>query len=70
MHIVARFFIILGVLFIALGITVYLLPGLVNFHLPGDIVIRRNNTIFYFPIVTSLALSILLTILLNLLGRR
>ncbi|UCC11399.1 MAG: DUF2905 domain-containing protein [candidate division WOR-3 bacterium] len=70
MYMVARFFIVLGVLFIALGIVVYLLPGLANFHLPGDIVIRRNNAVFYFPIITSLVLSVLLTILLNILGRK
>ena len=70
MHMVARFFIVLGVLFFAVGIIVYLIPGLTNFHLPGDVVIRRNNVVFYFPIMTSLVLSILLTILLNIFGRK
>jgi hypothetical protein len=67
---VARFFIVLGILFIALGVVVYLIPGLANFHLPGDTVIRCNNAIFYFPVVTSLVLSVILTILLNILNRR
>ncbi len=70
MYMVGRFFIVMGVLFIALGIVIYLLPGFAHFHLPGDIVIRRNNGVFFFPIVTSLVLSALLTILLNILGRK
>jgi hypothetical protein len=39
-------------------------------RLPGDILIRRENFTFYFPIVTSLLLSVILTLLFWLLGRR
>ena len=39
-------------------------------HLPGDIVIRGKNTTFYFPLVTSLLLSVLLSFVMWLLGRR
>ncbi len=35
-------------------------------RLPGDIVIKRDGMTFYFPIVTSLLLSVILTIALNL----
>lgn len=38
-------------------------------RLPGDIVYRGKNTTFYFPIVTSIALSILLSLVLWLIGR-
>ncbi len=38
--------------------------------LPGDIVYRGKNTTVYFPIVTCIALSVLLTLALALLGRR
>jgi hypothetical protein len=34
--------------------------------LPGDVVIRRGNSTFFFPIVTSIVVSIMLTILINL----
>ena len=34
-------------------------------RLPGDIVIRRGNVSFYFPLVTSIVLSILLTLILS-----
>ena len=39
-------------------------------RLPGDIFFQKGNFTFYFPIVTSLLLSLLLTIVLNLLFRR
>lgn len=37
--------------------------------LPGDILIRRDRYTFYFPIVTMIVLSVLITIILNLFGR-
>ena len=39
-------------------------------RLPGDIHIERNNWSFHFPIVTSLLLSALLTLVFYLIGRR
>jgi hypothetical protein len=39
-------------------------------RLPGDIYIKRERFSFYFPIGTSLLLSVLLTILFYLFGRR
>jgi len=39
-------------------------------RLPGDISIQRGNWSFYFPIVTSLVVSVLLTLLFWLFGRR
>ena len=39
-------------------------------RLPGDIVVRRNNFTFYFPIVTSVLLSIILTLVMWLFNRR
>ncbi len=38
-------------------------------RLPGDIVVKREHFTFYFPLATMLLLSVVLTILLNLLGR-
>lgn len=37
--------------------------------LPGDITIKRENFTFYFPLATSLILSIILTLLLSLFRR-
>ena len=39
-------------------------------RLPGDIVIRGKNSVFYFPLVTSLLVSLVLTAVLWLIGRR
>jgi len=39
-------------------------------RLPGDIAVNRGNVHFYFPIVTSLILSVVLTLILNILFRR
>ncbi len=56
--------VLLGLLLLLLGRVPYL--G----RLPGDIVIRRGPVTIYAPIVTMLLLSLILTILLNLLFRR
>jgi hypothetical protein len=49
-----------------------LLAGKIPFlgRLPGDIIIRREHWSFYFPLTTSILLSILLTLLFSLFGRR
>jgi hypothetical protein len=39
-------------------------------RLPGDIHIQRGNWSFYFPLVTCLIVSIVLTLLFSLFGRR
>ena len=39
-------------------------------RLPGDILVQRGNFTFYFPIVTMLVLSLLLTLILNVVFRR
>lgn len=38
-------------------------------RLPGDIIVEKERFTFYFPVVTMLLLSVVLTLLLNLLGR-
>ena len=43
--------------------------GLPLGRLPGDIVYRGKNTTFYFPLATSIVLSVLLWIILFLVGR-
>ncbi|MCS7051338.1 MAG: DUF2905 domain-containing protein [Thermomicrobium sp.] len=68
---VGRLFVLLGLLFLALGV-VLLLAGRLPFlgRLPGDIVYQRGNFTLYIPLMTMLLISLLLTILLNLLFRR
>lgn len=70
MYSVARFFIVLGVIFVIMGLIILLVPSLSILRLPGDIVITRNKYVLVFPIVTSIVLSILLTMVLNILTRK
>ncbi|MDH4101006.1 MAG: DUF2905 domain-containing protein [Nitrospirota bacterium] len=39
-------------------------------RLPGDIVVKRENFTFYFPLATSIIISIVITLLFWLMGRR
>ncbi len=59
-------------LLIALAGVVLVLVGRVPWigRLPGDIHIQRGNFTFYFPLATSLLLSVVLTLLLYVVGRR
>lgn len=62
----------LGVILVIVGLLVMLgerLPPRLG-RLPGDIVIRGKNSAFYFPIVTCLLISAILTLVMWLLGRR
>ncbi len=59
----AKFFIILGIIFILVGLLYPYLSNLGLGRLPGDIIIERKNFNFYFPITTSIIISIVLSIL-------
>jgi DUF2905 family protein len=51
------------------GIGLLMMAGIPFGRLPGDIVIRKGSGTFYFPLVTCVVLSIILTLLLSLLRR-
>jgi hypothetical protein len=67
----ARWFVIGGIALILIGGGMYLAArlGIPFGRFPGDIRIERGSGLFYFPIVTSCVLSILLTIILNVIIR-
>jgi len=66
-----KFLIIAGIIIVIVGILVYLSPKIPYLgKLPGDIRIEKENFRFYFPLTTSIILSILLTLILNLFLRR
>jgi len=67
----AKMLILFGVVLALLG-GLLLLAGKIPFlgRLPGDIVIRRQNWSLYFPLTTSIVISILLTLLFSLFSRR
>jgi hypothetical protein len=68
----------LGRALIVLGIVIALIGIILVFtgrspwigRLPGDVHVQRGNWTFYFPLGTSIVLSILLTLILWLVGRR
>jgi uncharacterized membrane protein len=61
-----NYLIALGFFIIFLGLTLNLISKFNLPVLPGDILIQKENFTFYFPIITSLLISILLTIIFNL----
>ncbi|MBA4537172.1 DUF2905 domain-containing protein [Bacillus aquiflavi] len=60
-------------LFMIIGGIIFLIGFLMQFinigKLPGDIVIKKGNTTFYFPIVTSILLSVILSVVLYFFSR-
>jgi hypothetical protein len=60
---IGSWLIIGGIILIVIGLLIWM--GLPLGKLPGDIQIKGEKTNVYFPIVTSIVISILLTILLN-----
>lgn len=68
----AKICIALGLFLLLLGF-IAMLAGkfnLVLFRLPGDIYIKRDGFTLYFPLVSTLLLSVVLTLLYNLFFRR
>jgi hypothetical protein len=66
-----KLLVVFGLILLVVGI-VFLLVGRTNFplgRLPGDIVYRGKNTTFYFPLATSILLSVVLSLVLWVIGR-
>jgi hypothetical protein len=64
---VGRLLLVFGVLLVVIGGALMLFG---RFHLPGDLAFRTGSTTIYIPIATSIVLSIVATIVLNLLFRQ
>lgn len=68
---IGKIFIILGVVLVAIGVIYTIFGGLSGIpKLPGDIYIKKGNFSFYFPIVASIVLSILFSLLLQFFMRK
>ena len=65
---VGKILLILGLVITAIGAILSWAPGLLNWfgRLPGDVRIEKEGSGFYFPIVSMIIISIVLTILMNL----
>ncbi len=68
---VAKYLIIGGLLLIVAGVLYYLFSDKLQWfgNLPGDIKMEGENSHFYFPITTMIVISIVLSVLLNLVKR-
>lgn len=66
---VGRMLIVGGVALAALGVLFVIFERVGIPRLPGDIVIRRGNVTVFFPIATSILLSLILTVLFYLFRR-
>jgi hypothetical protein len=60
---IRKLLIAVGLLFVAAGLLWPWLSRLGLGRLPGDIAVQRQNFALYFPVVTCLAISVLLTLL-------
>ena len=71
MNEMAKVLILFGGIFILTGLLLLLfgkIPGIGR--LPGDIVIKKENFTFYFPLATSLLLSLILSLIFQFINRR
>jgi len=64
---VGKLLVVAGVSIAGLGLL--MMSGVPIGRLPGDFAFRRGNTTFYFPLATSILLSIILTLLFAILRR-
>ena len=65
----AKMFITIGVIFIIFGVLIYLFKDFPVFKLPGDIYIKKEGFSFYFPITTSIILSVIFSIVITILSK-
>jgi DUF2905 family protein len=64
---VGRLLLVLGVVLAVVGLALMLFG---RFHLPGDFTFRSGSTTVYIPLATSIIVSVLATIVLNLVFRQ
>ena len=71
MKTIGNIFIEMGILLIVIGIIITFIgkAGIKLGHLPGDIIIKKENFVFYFPITTMLIISAVLNIIFILIRR-
>ncbi len=66
---ISNVFLIFGGILVFLGILIKILGGIGFFKLPGDIVIKGKGYTIYFPIVSMIILSIVITVILNIISK-
>ena len=61
-----KFLIIIGIIILVVGLLYPYIKKLGLGQLPGDIVYKSGNSTFFFPIITCIIISVVLTIIFNL----
>jgi hypothetical protein len=63
----------IGKLLMTIGVVLFIIGFLMQFiqigKLPGDIVFKKGNTTFYFPLMTSIILSLVLSLIFYFIGK-
>ncbi|MDQ7787492.1 MAG: DUF2905 domain-containing protein [Thermodesulfovibrionales bacterium] len=71
MHSIGKMLIFTGIVVVAMGGLLMLMGKFSWFgKLPGDIVIQKKNFTFYFPLATSILLSVILSLIFWIFGKR
>jgi hypothetical protein len=66
LHGLGKLIIIAGVFLVVIGLLITLAPKIpIIGKLPGDFYFKRGNTFFYFPLASSILISIILSLVLN-----
>ena len=62
---VGRFVVIIGLLLVVAGVILWRFPSLLSWmgKLPGDISVQKGNFSFYFPVITCIVVSLVVTLL-------
>lgn len=70
-HQIGKYIIAAGFLIIVIGVIFFFFGNIFKWvgRLPGDIRIENEQTRFYFPIVSMIIISLLLTVIVNILKR-
>jgi len=69
MNAFGKILILTGLFMILTGGALLLISNIGIGKLPGDIVVKKGNFVFYFPLATGLLLSLLLTLIFNIIRR-
>lgn len=66
-QVTGKYIIVIGIIVLVTGIIIYFFHDFFRWvgRLPGDIRVEKKNVSFYFPIVTMIVVSVVITVLLN-----
>jgi len=67
---IGKTFILIGILFLIIVFFFIFFKNIPIGRLPGDIIIKKDNFSFYFPITTMIIISIIISFIFYLLGKK